>query len=372
MPRSLSRVPHTTARRTCFSQVMRRLAGVVAMTLMVSLLLSGGLLAARAQSATPATAAVASDTARAIAAASAWLQAQQAPSGGFPGYSSEVDPGTTTDAVIALYAAEASDPDAAAVLGAAVRYLETNGAGYAATGPGQAAKLALAAVAGGKDARHFAGLDLVAAMTATTGTPVPAAIAGVYGDDLYDHALVLLALAAAGETVPDAALEPLRATQTESGGWAFDGAADPTAADSNTTALAIQALVATGHGDDPMIDRGLAFLATLRASDDSGFAYGPADPLVADGNSTALVIQALIAAGADPSSAEWGNAPAALARLQTPSGGVRYMASDDDANLLATLQAIPALAGLPLPVARACAAGETAGTAGCLGLSPAA
>ena len=306
-----------------------------------------------------------------VEAASTWLREQQDASGGFPGFSGEPDPGATTDAVMALYAAQQSDPAAAAALDAALAYLERdeNGATYAETGPGQAAKLALAAVSGGRDPRDFAGMDLVAAMTAPLATPVPDGIGGIYGDDLYDHALVLIALTAAGEAIPDAALEPFRAAQGEDGGWAFDGSTAPGAADSNTTALVIQALVASGHGDDPMVDRALAFLSTLLAPD-GGFAYGPADPLVADANSTALVLQALIAAGEDPASREWGNAPLALARFQTPAGGLRYMAADEEPNLLATVQAIPAMEGLSLPLVQACAEGDAA--EGCIPLAPAA
>jgi hypothetical protein len=306
-----------------------------------------------------------------VEAASTWLREQQDASGGFLGLSGEPDPGTTTDAVLALYAAQRRDPAASASLDTAVAYLEReeNGAAYARTGPGQAAKLALAAVTGGRDPRDFAGLDLVAAMTAPLATPVPEGIGGIYGDDLYDHALVLLALTAAGEVIPDEALEPVRVAQGDDGGWAFDGSTTPGAADSNTTALVVQALVAAGHGDDPMIDRALAFLSTLLAPD-GGFAYGPADPLVADANSTALVLQALIAAGEDPASSEWGNAPPALALFQTPTGGLRYMAADEEPNLLATVQAIPAMVGLSLPVARMCAEGDAA--EGCVRLEPAA
>ena len=322
-----------------------------------------------AQGATPA--ALSESTAMLpVEAASVWLREQQDASGGFLGFSGEPDPGTTTDAVMALYAAQERDPAAAAALGAAVNYLEKNGAAYAATGPGQAAKLALAAVTGGRNPRDFAGLDLVAAMTAPLATPVPEGVVGIYGDDLYDHALVLIALAASGESIPEAALEPLRASQGVEGGWAFDGSAGPGAADSNTTALVIQALVANGYADDPMVDRALAFLPTLLVPD-GGFAYGPADPLVADANSTALVLQALIAAGEDPASRDWGNAPLALARFQTPEGGVRYMATDEDPNLLATVQAIPAMEELVLPVVKACGQGAETGD-GCIQLDPAA
>lgn len=304
-----------------------------------------------------------------VAAATGWLRAQQDASGGFFGFSGEVDPGTTTDAVMALSAAQDADPEAAAALDAALAYLEDNGAAYAQTGPGQAAKLALAAVAGGRDPRGFAGIDLVAAMTAPLATPIPDGLSGIYGDDLYDHALVLIALAASAEPVPASAIDPVRAAQGADGGWAFDGATEAGSADSNTTSLIVQGLVAAGHGEEPMIANALPFLASLLAPE-GGFAYGPADPLVADANSTALVIQALLAAGENPAAAEWGDAPTALGRFQTSSGGVRYLLSDEEPNLLATLQAIPALAGQPLPVAVVCPASD--GGAECVALAPAA
>ena len=197
-----------------------------------------------------------------VEAASVWLREQQDASGGFLGFSGEPDPGTTTDAVMALFAAQERDPEAAAALEAAVTYLEENGAAYAGTGPGQAAKLALAVVTGGRDPHEFAGMDLVAAMTAPLATPIPDGIAGIYGDDLYDHALVVIALSASGETIPEMALEPFRSAQGEEGGWAFDGSTAAGAADSNTTALVIQALTASGRHEDPMVDRALAFLST--------------------------------------------------------------------------------------------------------------
>ena len=326
---------------------------------------------ALARQATPAGPISMDDATASLAAASAWLREKQDSSGGFAGLSGGLDAGTTTDAAMALYAAEASDADAAAALAAVIAFLDSNGGEYAATGPGQAAKLALAAITGGRDPRDFAGKDLVAAMTAPLATPTAEAPPGIYGDDLYDHALVLIALSAAGEPAPACAIEPLRAAQGASGGWAYDGASDPGAADSNTTALIVQALVASDHGDDPMVTRALAFLRSLIAPD-GGFAYGPADPLVADANSTALAIQALIAAGQNPSAPEWGSALAALARFQTPSGGFRYMRGDAVPNLLATLQAMPALARLPLPVAHAGHGGGSVGTVSCVALAPAA
>jgi hypothetical protein len=228
-----------------------------------------------------------------LAASVAWLLAQQDTSGGFPGYSGELDAGVTTDAVMALAAAADTDPNAGAAIDKAMAYLEANGDAYAQTGAGQAAKLALAAVAGGRNPRSFVDIDLFAEMQDPPTTSVQNPISGIWGDSLYAHALVILAFSAMGEQVPDSALEPLRATQSAEGGWAFDGSTEAGAADSNTTSMIIQALVAAGFGDSDLIPAALAFLETLRAPD-GGFAYGPGDPLTADSNSTALVAQALI------------------------------------------------------------------------------
>lgn len=299
-------------------------------------------------------------TAVALESAVASLLDQQDAGGGFLGFSGEPDPGTTTDAVPALLAAQASGVQTEGAIGAAISYLEAEGAAYAATGPGQAAKLALAAVAAGEDPADFAGLDLLAAATAPPATPTagsPAAtpaIPGVYGGGLYDHALVLLALAAAGEPVDPAAVEALRTAQGEDGSWAFDGATAPGAGDSNTTALVVQALAATGNGDDPMVDAALAYLRSVQ-TEAGQFAFQPSDPLVADANSTALAVQAILAVGQDPSSTDnWRNAARGLAAFQNVGGAFRYQDAEPSDNLLATLQAVPALAGVPLPVAWRC------------------
>ncbi len=305
-----------------------------------------------------------------VSAASKWLRGQQDASGGFPGFDGTVDAGTTTDAAIALFAAQADDPEAAAALERAVTFLEQEGAAYVGNGAGQAAKVVLAAIAGGRDPRDFGGADLLEAMHAIPTTTVENPIPNIYGDDLYDHALVLLAMAAMPAPIPDEAIAAIRDTQAANGGWAFDGSTDDSAADSNTTALMLQALVAAGFGDDEMVARGVAYLHTLQLPDGSGFAYGPADPLVADANSTALVVQALVSAGEVPAAPDWGNAALALVKFQLPDGSLRYLPADDAPNLLATLQAIPAMAGLPQPVATVCT-GDTVEPAECVPLAAA-
>src|SRR5215212_8926350 len=70
---------------------------------------------AAARQATPAASPVAL-TADPLAASTAWLLAHQDVSGGFPGYTGELDAGVTTDAVIALAAAADTDPNVDAAI----------------------------------------------------------------------------------------------------------------------------------------------------------------------------------------------------------------------------------------------------------------
>ena len=293
----------------------------------------------------------------ALERAAAYLVGQQGDDGCFSCLGETSDPGTTADAVVALKAAAFGGVEVGAALAAAAAYLEGQAAVYAATGPGQAAKLALAAVAAGRDPRAFDGVDLLALATGTgMATPVGTPTAGpaLYGDGAYVHALAMLALAAALEPVPPAAVEALRATQRADGSWAFDDPGGAGSGDSNTTALVIQALVAAGHGTDPMVASALGFLKSLQTTTGQ-FAFQAAEPLVADANSTSLAVQAILAVGQDPATVDdWGNATRGLLAFQNVSGAFRYQDIEPSDNFLATLQAVPALAGLPLPVGVAC------------------
>jgi prenyltransferase beta subunit len=271
------------------------------------------------------------------------LQSRQANDGGFPGFEGTSDLGVTADAVVALAAAQAAGVDTGSTIADALAYLETEGFSYAATGPGQRAKLILAVVAAGGDPASFAGQDLIEPLFATEPET------GIYGSGLFDHALVTLAAAAIGSDRTTVLAEPFASYQTPDGSWAFDTSTAAGAGDTNTTALVVQALVAAGMADSPAIEPELAYLGMAQAPS-GGFAYQPADPLVPDANSTALAVQTLIATGADLSSESVSAAIDALAAFQNPSGGFRYTDDVPEDNLLATVQAIPALAGCALPV----------------------
>ena len=104
----------------------------------------------------------------------------------------------------------------------------------------------------------------------------------------------------------------------------------------------------------------LTFLADAQDSD-GGWGYDPnsaSAPGSTDPDSTALVIQAILAAGGAPSSPRFrkGNATpeSALMAFQLTSGsgaGAFYFPGSESPDLLATYQAIPAVAGTVIPFA---------------------
>jgi hypothetical protein len=298
-------------------------------------------LALLALAAPAAPARAAAGPAEAAQAALGWLIARQQPDGSFPGF----DAGASADAVFAIAAAGA-DPNGVLKNGnSPVSYLGTQAASYAGKSTAAAGKLALAVVAAGKNPADFAGQNLLARILQAYN---PAS--GIYGKNPTDHAYALLALASAGQPIPPAATEALMRQQLPDGGWSFDGA-PATGSDTNTTALAVQALVAAGARGETLA-KAAAYLRSQQNAD-GGFPYAQSSSFGAatDANSTALSLQALLALGGEQQAID--AATAALLKLQNPDGSFSYQASQPGANDLATAQAIPALFGKPFPIVRA-------------------
>lgn len=267
-----------------------------------------------------------------LQAAVAWLREQvQADGGVSDGFSEGSSVGATVDVVLA--AAAVGEDVSTWATPSPLDFLATQAS--TAAGTGTLAKLTLAAVATGQDPTNFGGVDLVAGINAAYDDAT-----GRFEGLVTDHAFAMLALKNAGVAIPEGAAQALIDLQAEDGGWSFDGASQ---SDTNTTALAIQALVAA-DADDAVIAKALDFLKTQQ-NEDGGFPYQkPSDyGTDTDANSTAWVIQALIAAGEDL--ADWNNPQEALAALQTESGAFQWQAAVPGENLLATAQAVPALAG---------------------------
>ena len=272
-----------------------------------------------------------------------YLAAQQQADGGFTnGFSEGSDLGTSCDVILAI-AAGGQDASARGSGGgnSPLDYLHAQVTAGAVNTLGLQAKVVLALLSTGQDPTSFAGHDLVAEVNAAYDEDT-----GGYGETLFDHALAVLALTGAGQPVPSEAGQYLLNKRGEDGGWAlFGGVGD--AGDTNTTALAIQALVATGQTDE--LGDPFAYLHRMQ-NEDGGFPYqNPSDyGTDTDANSSAVVLQALLAAG--ESLDDWspaGDSPQdALTALYDPeSGGFLWQAAVPGPNVLATAQAIPALAG---------------------------
>jgi hypothetical protein len=173
--------------------------------------------------------------------------------------------------------------------------------------------------------------------------------AGLYSSDSGVAAWAILGALAQAEPAPADAIAALLAAQQADGGWEWMAGFG---ADTNTTALVVQALIATETDAAPAVEAALAYFRTALAPS-GGFAYAASTlESGADANSTAYVVQALYAAGEDPAGAAWaaeeGTPIGYLLAAQLEDGSFAWQPGTG-ANLLATAQAIPALLGQPYP-----------------------
>ena len=301
-----------------------------------------------------------------------WLAGQVEPGGYVEGPGGTPAPAATINVALALAATGVETE----VLDSTVDWLadevETVIVVGADDDAGRLGALLMIVVAVGEDPTSFGGVDLVARLEGTLGDFSP----GLYGasdptyDGAYRQALALLGLEAAGAATPTVGLDWLAGQQcagapaSATGAWlAYRAdtsqpcpAPDPntfTGPDTNQTALAMEALAAWGRTptEDP-----LPFLASAQVPD-GGFAYYPGQGI--DVNSTALVIQALLAVGADLG--DWatpeGDPLSSLLAWQigceAPDDEIGAFAStwsEGAPDSLATQQAVPAVALAPFPL----------------------
>lgn len=309
-----------------------------------------------------------------------YLARQITANGGYLAPFGTPDLGNTAYAVVALTAAGVgrdASTQAIAYLKRQVATGLTDSSGQDSAGA--LANVILAAVAAGENPRAFGGQkpahNLVSRLLGTVRTS--GANRGLFGasDPTYDGAfrqgLALTALdgAGVGKTQVTSAIGWLTSQQCSNGLWTSYRAnvsvpcpaADPATfagPDTNSTSLAVQGLAA--YGSTP---RRAATLSSLDAaqSADGGFPFLVAPGQPSDPNSTALTIQAIVAERAAPAAARWvknGVSPyAALAAYQlgcadpAQDRGAYYFPGDRSANVLATIQAVPAQVGETLPVA---------------------
>ena len=306
-----------------------------------------------------------------------WLAGRLTAAGYIP---SETTPGqadlvSTANTVLALASAGVDRAAADNAMG----YLEAHVDQYVTVdgtdGPGQLALLILDARALGLDPRRVGGTDLVARLLATERTSGPDA--GLFGaqEPTFDGAIrqgfSLAALADAGVTDPaqvGAAESWLTGQRCPDGGWtSYVTTANPCngdpgsyqGPDTNSTALAVEGLAAQGALSPTAATDAAGFLAGAQDGD-GGWGYYPnttSTPGSTDPDSTAWVIQAVVALGLSPSASRFtqgdANPVSSLLSFQITSGAGRGAFSFPPSagpDLLATYQAVPALTGVALPV----------------------
>ncbi len=311
-----------------------------------------------------------------VARASAQWLAQKLTTGGYiPGST----PGTanysgTVNTLLALAAANVDLSQARTGLA----YMEQNVNAYVTVegsdGPGQLSLLILAAHALGTDPTNFGGTNLVSRLLATEQTSGPNA--GRFGTDMqnanfdsgsYDQGVALQALKAAGIRADAPAVSWLQQQQCPNGGWTDPDTTttpcngDPAqfgGPDTNTTAEAVEGLVAQGGLSSSAGSNAVAFFKNGQNAD-GGWAIEPAAPdnqQASDPDSTSLVIQAIIAMGLAPDSAQFdvgGHMPTGLLLsfriMSGADAGAFYFSTPGTGDLFASFEAVPALMGLSFP-----------------------
>jgi hypothetical protein len=270
-----------------------------------------------------------------------WLKSQQSDANG--GYG---NPGNSVEVLMTLGAnrldatewrRQVNNPSLA-------DYIQGNSASFANSNAGGAGKLAvgLAATAGCWPVGAKKPLDYYQATT------------GAFSSGSGHQAWGMMGTRALNQAIPALAGQKLRSLAQSNGGWEwFPG----WGTDTNSTALAIQALLAAGElPGSPPISQGLAYLDQAQ-NGDGGFPYDPDSPFVtsSDTNSTAYVVQALLAAGEVVTGTRWtvagGQTPLSyLLSRQLADGGFEWQAGQGQSNTIATWQVIPALLGQPFPL----------------------
>jgi len=206
---------------------------------------------------------------------------------------------------------------------------------YAAKDAASAGRLAVGAAWTGQTVTDFVGINLPISLTAYYSPTT-----GGFGGGSGDTAWAVLGLAAMGESIPPEVIDYLYGVQNADGGWAWNEWG--TSSEVQHTAMVVQALLAAGASvTSTEVTSAIEFIASGQNSD-GGYAYMPPGP--SDVATTAYASQALLSSGAG-SSGNWCSELncAHLLGVQQPDGSFPSFSP-----LYATQEVIPALMHRPL------------------------
>lgn len=202
-------------------------------------------------------------------------------------------------------------------------------------------------VAGGADPRDFGGINYVEILSGQYN-----ALTGAFDStDFVSNLVAANGALAAGEPLPESALDYIRSNECPDGGFGSRNqcASGP---DVDSSAWAVNVLVAAGQASDAAVGRATDYMQSVQ-NDDGGFGRSSGAPTNAD--STGLAASAIWALGQKPTKQPWrqpdgDNPTKALGDLQDSSGGFRTFSSDPEPNGISTVNAVPARAGFAYPI----------------------
>ena len=212
-----------------------------------------------------------------------------------------------------------------------------------ASDPGSVERTILVARAAGVSARSFGGRDLVSALARDVRPN------GSVSNQVNLTAFAVLAFRAAGVALPAGTVGWMVQQQDSDGGFNFGTRGG--LSDVDDTGAVLEALAgADGMGAAHARARAIRYLRGQQDGD-GGFAAMPGAG--SNAQSTAFAVQGLVAAGVDPSSLRRrGASPLDYLRgLIAPDGHVRYSRGVDQTPTWVTAEALLALDGKPLPLA---------------------
>ncbi len=276
--------------------------------------------------------------------------------------------GSLADAIFAFAATgvgQAAAADALARIEAGLEAFVSDGTNLR---PGALGKAILAVSVQGGNVNSFGGRDLEADLRGLLVTSGPDT--GRFGSaTVFDQTIAVLALARTSGGVPASAGDWLAAAQCPSGEYQWDGScpAGPGLEDPDTTALALQALLAAG--ETAAAAGSTTWLLDLQASDGSLASFGTPNT-----NSTGVAGQALRAAG---ETAAADAAAAFVVSLQLGCdadpgtiGAIAWSVADPGFLIFSTPQAVLALGAPPLDTLSAAGASTDAPALECAVTGP--
>lgn len=204
---------------------------------------------------------------------------------------------------------------------------------------GEIERTILVLKAAGVSPRRFGGRNLVAELVRRRRGD------GSFAGDVSYTAFGVLALRAAGKRVGENTVSWLGRAQTRSGGFGLSPG-DPSGTD--LTGAALEALAAAGRRSGDAARDGVAYLRGVQNSDGG---FGTAAKRASNSQSTAYVVQGLVAARAPADVV--GRAIGYLKARQRRDGSIAYSASSAQTPVWVTAQALTALRRKPFPLATA-------------------